>query len=228
MPHLHLSLQAGDDLILKRMKRRHSRDDAIRFCAEMRAPAPGDRLRRRHHRRVPDRGRGDVRTLRSTLIEDCDLSYVHVFPYSARPGTPAARMPQLPGPLVAERAARLREAAQRPMRAHLRPRIGRPLTVLTERGNTGRAEDFTLVRFSGEVRAGRDPDRDRRCADGRALLAELTARGAQRAYAIDALRLIVAVAARVPRRSVERLDLRPRHRAPARQSASARPTAPAA
>lgn len=153
MPHLHLSLQAGDDLILKRMKRRHSRTDAVRFCAEMRALRPDIVFGADLIAGFPTEDQAMfARSL--ALIEECGLSYVHVFPYSARPGTPAARMPQLPGAIIAERAARLREAARQAHARHLAARVGRRLTVLTERGNTGRAEDFTLLRFPRDVAPG--------------------------------------------------------------------------
>ena len=105
------------------------------------------------------------------LITECGLSFVHAFPYSARPGTPAARMPQLSGEIVSERAARLREAAASAHVAHLDARLGRPLSVLTERGNTGRAEDFTLVRFERDVAAGDLLTVTADAADGRALIA---------------------------------------------------------
>jgi threonylcarbamoyladenosine tRNA methylthiotransferase MtaB len=154
MPHLHLSLQAGDDLILKRMKRRHSRTDAIRFCTQLRALRPELAFGADIIAGFPTEDEAMFsRSLE--LIAECDLSYVHAFPYSARPGTPAAKMPQLPGPVVAERAARLREAGRSAHAAHLRRHIGRPLSVLTERGNTARAEDFTLIRFATEVTPGR-------------------------------------------------------------------------
>ncbi|MEN5081282.1 tRNA (N(6)-L-threonylcarbamoyladenosine(37)-C(2))-methylthiotransferase MtaB [Bosea sp. TWI1241] len=154
MPHLHLSLQSGDDLILKRMKRRHGRDDAVAFCAEMRRLRPEIVFGADLIAGFPTEDEAMfARTL--ALIEDCGLSYVHGFPYSARPGTPAARMPQLPAALVRERAARLREAADAAQARHLAARIGRPLTVLTERGGTGRAEDFTLVRFAAAPPPGR-------------------------------------------------------------------------
>ncbi|MBN9455951.1 MAG: tRNA (N(6)-L-threonylcarbamoyladenosine(37)-C(2))-methylthiotransferase MtaB [Bosea sp.] len=170
MPHLHLSLQHGDDLILKRMKRRHGRGDAVRFCGEMRALRPdlvfGADLIAGFPTEDEAMFAGSL-----ALIEDCGLSYVHVFPYSARPGTPAARMPQLPGSMVTERAARLRAAAAVAQQRHLDARMGRPLSVLTERGNTGRAEDFTLVRFVGEVEAGRIVLATGHASDGRALLA---------------------------------------------------------
>ena len=134
MPHLHLSLQAGDDLILKRMKRRHRRADAIRFCDDVRQAPAGHRLRRRSHRRLPDRDRGDVRESRRSIVEECGLTYLHVFPFSPRPGTPAARMPQLPRQLVRERAARLREAGEAALaRLSCRARSVRRRSVLVER-----------------------------------------------------------------------------------------------
>ncbi len=170
MPHLHLSLQHGDDLILKRMKRRHSRDDAIRFCAQMRGLRPDLVFGADLIAGLPTEDEAMfARSL--SLLEACGLSYVHVFPYSARPGTPAARMPQLPGAVVAERAARLRAAAEAAHRRHLEARMGRPLSVLTERGNSGRAEDFTLVRFDREIEPGRIVSATGHASDGRALLA---------------------------------------------------------
>lgn len=170
MPHLHLSLQAGDDLILKRMKRRHSRSDAIRFCAEIRALRPDIVFGADLIAGFPTEDEAMfARSL--ALVEECGLSFVHVFPYSARPGTPAARMPQLSGEIVTERAARLRAAAELAQKRHLAERIGRPLSVLTERGNTGRAEDFTLVRFSRDIAAGQIVPATGHMAEGRALLA---------------------------------------------------------
>jgi threonylcarbamoyladenosine tRNA methylthiotransferase MtaB len=170
MPHLHLSLQAGDDLILKRMKRRHGRDDAIRFCAEMRALRPDIVFGADLIAGFPTEDEA-MFAHSLALVAECGLSFVHVFPYSARPGTPAARMPQLPGPVVSERAARLRETARAAHAGHLQARIGRPLTVLTERGKTGRAEDFTLVRFGRDVTPGEIVTVAAEAMDGRALLA---------------------------------------------------------
>ena len=170
MPHLHLSLQAGDDLILKRMKRRHSRTDAIRFCAEIRHLRPDIVFGADLIAGFPTEDE-EMFARSLSLVEECGLSFVHVFPYSARPGTPAARMPQLPGAIVAERAARLRTAAELAQKRHLSERLGRPLSVLTERGNTGRAEDFTLVRFAREIAAGQIVPATGHRADGRALLA---------------------------------------------------------
>jgi threonylcarbamoyladenosine tRNA methylthiotransferase MtaB len=153
MPHLHLSLQAGDDLVLKRMKRRHSRADAVRFCSEMRSLRPEIVFGADLIAGFPTEDEAMFsRTL--GLIEECGLSYVHGFPFSPRPGTPAARMPQVAGSEIKERAARLREAAEAAHARHLAARIGRPLSVLTERGDTGRAEDFTLVRFGRNVAPG--------------------------------------------------------------------------
>lgn len=170
MPHLHLSLQAGDDLILKRMKRRHSRDDAIRFCAEIRALRPDIVFGADLIAGFPTED--EPMFARSLdLVEACSLSFVHVFPYSARPGTPAARMPQLPGEIVSDRAARLRAVAGAAQARHLAERIGRRLSVLTERGNTGRAEDFTLVRFARDVPPGVIVPVAGHAADGKALLA---------------------------------------------------------
>lgn len=170
MPHLHLSLQAGDDLILKRMKRRHCREDAVRFCAEMRALRPDIVFGADLIAGFPTEDEAMfARSL--SLIDECGLSYVHAFPYSARPGTPAARMPQLPGEIISDRAARLRAAAQAAHARHLQARIGRPLSVLTERGNTGRAEDFTLLRFARDVAAGEIVEACATGANGNALLA---------------------------------------------------------
>jgi len=170
MPHLHLSLQAGDDLILKRMKRRHGRSDAIAFCAQMRELRPDIAFGADLIAGFPTED--EAMFARSLdLIAECGLSYVHVFPYSARPGTPAARMPQHPGGLVAERAARLRAAAAAAHATHLETRLGRPLSVLTERGNTGRAEDFTLIRFARDVAPGDVVAVTAQAADERALLA---------------------------------------------------------
>lgn len=170
MPHLHLSLQSGDDLILKRMKRRHDRADAIRFCREMRALRPdlvfGADL-------IVGFPTEDEAMFRRTLalIEECGLSYVHGFPFSPRPGTPAARMPQVAAAEIRERAARLRAAAEAAHGRHLSARIGRPLSVLTERGDTGRAEDFTLIRFSRGVAAGQILPVTAQAQAGKALLA---------------------------------------------------------
>ena len=147
MPHLHLSLQAGDDLILKRMKRRHSRADAVAVARNARALRPevalGCDLIAGFPTETEDMFR---RTL--DLVDECGLAFVHVFPYSARPGTPADRMPQLSDLLVKERAARLRAAGERALAAHLSSRIGDETDVLIERQGRGRAEFYAAVEFS--------------------------------------------------------------------------------
>ena len=170
MPHLHLSLQAGDDLVLKRMKRRHSRTDAIRFCREMRSLRPGIAFGADLIAGFPTEDE-DMAARTRDLVAECGLSYVHVFPYSPRPDTPAARMPQTPAPLVAERAARLRQEADAAHQRHLDARLGIDLRVLTERGDTGRAEDFTRIRFAGPVEPGRIVTVRAPGHDGRALMA---------------------------------------------------------
>ncbi|HEY9056888.1 MAG TPA: tRNA (N(6)-L-threonylcarbamoyladenosine(37)-C(2))-methylthiotransferase MtaB [Aurantimonas sp.] len=143
MPHLHLSLQAGDDMILKRMKRRHSRDDAIRFCAAMRAARPDIVYGADIIAGFPTET--DAMFDNSLkLVEECGLTHLHVFPFSPREGTPAARMPQLPRSLVKERAARLREAGDTAHAAHLARLVGTAQSVLVERDGIGRCEDFTL------------------------------------------------------------------------------------
>lgn len=170
MPHLHLSLQSGDDLVLKRMKRRHSRAEAISFCKEMRALRPDIVFGADLIAGFPTEDEAMfARTL--ALIEECGLSYVHGFPFSPRPGTPAARMPQVAGGEIKERAARLREAAEAAHGRHLSARIGRPLSVLTERGDTGRAEDFTLVRFGHSVAPGQILGVTSHARSGKSLLA---------------------------------------------------------
>jgi threonylcarbamoyladenosine tRNA methylthiotransferase MtaB len=147
MPHLHLSLQSGDDLILKRMKRRHSRAEAIAVALRAHALRPeialGGDLIAGFPTETED---GFRRSL--DLIADCRLAFVHVFPYSPRPGTPAARMPQLPQPVVKERAARLRAAAGAALAAELSSRVGRETDVLIERPGTGRAEFYAMVGFA--------------------------------------------------------------------------------
>jgi threonylcarbamoyladenosine tRNA methylthiotransferase MtaB len=170
MPHLHLSLQSGDDLILKRMKRRHLRDDAVRFCDEMRSLRPEIAFGADLIAGFPTEDEAMAGRSRD-LIAACGLAYVHVFPYSARPGTPAARMPQLDAALVRERAQRLRSEAEAALARHLEARLGRTLPVLAERGNTGRAPDFTLVRFAGDVAPGAVVAAAATRHDGRALLA---------------------------------------------------------
>src|SRR5690606_12845703 len=141
MPHLHLSVQAGDDLILKRMKRRHGRDDVVRLCARLRALRPEIAFGADLIAGFPTETDAMFqRTL--ALIEDAGLSHLHVFPYSARRGTPAARMPQVPKAVRHERAARLRAAGEQAMARFLERQVGRPAQILIERGGRGRSETF--------------------------------------------------------------------------------------
>jgi threonylcarbamoyladenosine tRNA methylthiotransferase MtaB len=149
MPHLHLSLQAGDDMILKRMKRRHSRDDAIRFCEDARRLRPDIVFGADIIAGFPTEDEAMFQNSLA-LVEECGLTHLHVFPYSPRKGTPAARMPQVAHPVVRERARRLREAGAARLHQHLDRQVGRALTVLTERGGIARAEDFTAVRLPAE------------------------------------------------------------------------------
>jgi threonylcarbamoyladenosine tRNA methylthiotransferase MtaB len=153
MPHLHLSLQAGDDMILKRMKRRHSRTEAIRFCNDIRAVRPDMVFGADIIAGFPTETE-DMFARSLDLVEECGLTHLHVFPYSPRPGTPAARMPQVAGPLIKERSARLRAKGAERLSAHLDRQIGRRLQILGERGGIGRAEDFSPVRI-GEAARGR-------------------------------------------------------------------------
>ncbi|MGP8171042.1 radical SAM protein, partial [Rhodoblastus sp.] len=149
-PYLHLSLQSGDDLILKRMKRRHSRADSVDFCAGLRRLRPDMVFGADLIAGFPTED--EAMAARSlALIEDCGLSFLHVFPFSPRPGTPAARMPQVAPDIVKARAARLRQAGDEAFRRHLAARVGRNLRILTERGGMGRAEDFTPVRTIGRA-----------------------------------------------------------------------------
>jgi threonylcarbamoyladenosine tRNA methylthiotransferase MtaB len=144
MPHLHLSLQAGNNLILKRMKRRHSRGDAIRVCREVRQARPDIVFGADLIAGFPTETEAMFEDSLA-LVEDCGLTQVHAFPYSARPGTPAARMPQVAPAVAKARAARLRDAGAEAFRRHLDAQIGRCITALVERGGKGRAEDFTPV-----------------------------------------------------------------------------------
>ncbi len=146
MPHLHLSLQAGDDMILKRMKRRHSRDDSIRFCAEIRQKRPDIVFGADIIAGFPTETEAMFENSLA-IVEECGLTFLHVFPFSPREGTPAARMPQLEKPVVKERAARLRAVGDRAHAAHLSRLVGSRQSVLIEREGVGRAENFTLCRI---------------------------------------------------------------------------------
>lgn len=149
MPHLHLSLQHGDDLILKRMKRRHLRDDAIRFCEDARALRPDIVFGADIIAGFPTET--DAHFANSVkLVEDCGLTFLHVFPFSPRKGTPAARMPQLVGPVIRARAAALRAAGEAALARHLAAQVGRTHRILTESPRMGRTEQFTEVAFASD------------------------------------------------------------------------------
>jgi len=146
MPHLHLSLQHGDNMILKRMKRRHSRDDAIQFALEARRLRPDMTFGADIIAGFPTET--DAMFENSLqLVEDCDLTWLHVFPYSPRPGTPAARMPQVSGAKIKSRAASLRNAGTAQVKQHLAAQVGRFHSILMESPTMGRTEQFTEVRF---------------------------------------------------------------------------------
>ena len=153
MPHLHLSLQHGDDLILKRMKRRHLRDDAIRFCEEARHLRPdivfGADIIAGFPTETEQMFENSLK-----LVEDCGLTFLHVFPFSRREGTPAARMPQVRGPAIKERAARLRAAGEAALVRHLDAQTGHSHRILTEGPRLGRTEQFTEVTFTSDQPEG--------------------------------------------------------------------------
>ncbi|HEY0147065.1 MAG TPA: tRNA (N(6)-L-threonylcarbamoyladenosine(37)-C(2))-methylthiotransferase MtaB [Methylovirgula sp.] len=155
MPHLHLSLQAGDDLTLKRMKRRHLRSDAIAFCEKARALRPdivfGADMIAGFPTETDEMFENSYR-----IVDECGLTYLHVFPFSARRGTPAARMPQVVGTIVKERAARLREKGTTVLSSYLQSQRGRVVDVLVENGGAGRTPQFAevMLQDDGWRRAG--------------------------------------------------------------------------
>jgi threonylcarbamoyladenosine tRNA methylthiotransferase MtaB len=146
MPHLHLSLQHGDDLILKRMKRRHLRDDAIQFCETARKLRPDMTYGADIIAGFPTETNAHFENS-MRLVRDCDLTWLHVFPYSPRTGTPAARMPQINGNTIKSRAAELRRIGQDQVTKHLSQQIGKTHHILMENPNMGRTEQFTEVHF---------------------------------------------------------------------------------
>jgi threonylcarbamoyladenosine tRNA methylthiotransferase MtaB len=170
MPHLHLSLQHGDDLILKRMKRRHLRADAIRFTETVRRLRPDVVFGADIIAGFPTET--DEAFARSReLIGECGLTHLHVFPYSERPGTPAARMPQVPHPVRKARARLLRQDGEAALRRHLDAEIGAKRRVLAESNNMGRTEQFTPVRLSAHAEPGTLIDVTIAGHDGKHLLA---------------------------------------------------------
>ena len=147
MPHLHLSLQAGDNMILKRMKRRHSREQAIAFCKTARQLRPDVVFGADIIAGFPTETE-DMFANSLALVEECDLTHLHVFPYSPRPETPAARMPQLPRDVIKRRAAELREAGNKSLNRFLQGEVGKTRAVLIEKPGLGRSEQFALVEFT--------------------------------------------------------------------------------
>jgi threonylcarbamoyladenosine tRNA methylthiotransferase MtaB len=153
MPHLHLSLQSGDDMILKRMQRRHCRADAIGFCEEARRLRPDMVFGADLIAGFPTET--DAMFANSLqLIDDCGLTFLHVFPFSSRPGTPAARMPQVAGRTVKARAAALREKGQAALASHLSALVGREVELLMERGGLGRTPGFAEVAVDADASPG--------------------------------------------------------------------------
>ncbi len=170
MPHLHQSLQAGDDMILKRMKRRHSRADAIAFCNDVRRLRPDVVFGADIIAGFPTETE-DMFARSLDLVDDCGLTQLHVFPFSPRPGTPAAKMPQLDRGVIKERAQRLRDKGEMALLAHLDAQVGATHRVLTERGGIARTEQFTAVRLNSPVAPGLFLDLTVAGHDGRQLLA---------------------------------------------------------
>ncbi|MBX8801429.1 tRNA (N(6)-L-threonylcarbamoyladenosine(37)-C(2))-methylthiotransferase MtaB [Ochrobactrum sp. MR28] len=171
MPHLHLSLQSGDNMILKRMKRRHLRDDSIRFCEDVRKLRPdavfGADIIAGFPTETEEMFQNSIR-----IVEECGLSHLHVFPYSPREGTPAARMPQLRREVIKERAARLRVAGDAAYRLHLESLNGTVQNILVERDGLGRTEGFTLTGLNtDDLSAGQIVSRMISGHDGDKLLA---------------------------------------------------------
>ena len=170
MPHVHLSLQSGDDLILKRMKRRHTRADAISFCERVRRLRPDVVFGADIIAGFPTET--EAMFARSLdLVDGCGLTQLHVFPFSPRPGTPAARMPQVDRAVVKERARRLREKGEIALRDHLDREVGSHRRVLVESRAIGRTEQFVPVRLAAPLEPGVILDLAIKAHDGRQLLA---------------------------------------------------------
>jgi threonylcarbamoyladenosine tRNA methylthiotransferase MtaB len=170
MPHLHLSLQAGDDLILKRMKRRHLRSDAIAFCAEVRKLRPDTAFGADIIVGFPTETE-DMFRRSLDLIDECGLTQLHVFPFSPRPGTPAARMPQVDRVVIRERAWRLREKGEAALRRHLDGEIGARRRVLAEARLLGRTEQFVPVKLGASAQPGAILEVTMQAHDGRQFVA---------------------------------------------------------
>ncbi|MEL7229675.1 MAG: tRNA (N(6)-L-threonylcarbamoyladenosine(37)-C(2))-methylthiotransferase MtaB [Pseudomonadota bacterium] len=147
MPHLHLSLQSGDDMILKRMKRRHLRDHTIRFCEDVRAARPDMVFGADIIAGFPTETEAMFENSMA-IVEEAGLTHLHIFPFSPRPGTPAAKMPPVDGAVIKERAARLRALGAQRLSAYLESRVGDTVPVLMESGGRGRLEQFTQMAVS--------------------------------------------------------------------------------
>ena len=160
MPHLHLSMQAGDDMILKRMKRRHTRDDAVTFCAKVKRLRPdtvfGADLIAGFPTETDEMFENSL-----SVVDDCDLTYLHVFPFSPRQGTPAARMPQVERAVVKERAAQLRDKGAKALTRFLDGHSGNEVELLVEKGSIGRTRQFAEMRVPAAVPARRHGARAR-------------------------------------------------------------------
>ena len=153
LPYFHLSLQAGDDMVLKRMKRRHNREDAIKVCDRIRATRPDATFGADLIAGFPTET-DEMFENTLAIIDECDLTHLHVFPYSERGDTPAAKMPAVPKKIRRERAARLRAAGEVRLSDLLKTRIGKTASVLIEKDNMGRCEQFLQVRLNQDVETG--------------------------------------------------------------------------
>lgn len=153
MPHLHLSLQAGDNMILKRMKRRHSREDAIEFCQTVRSLRPEIVFGADLIAGFPTETEAMFENSLA-LVDECGLTFLHVFPFSPRPDTPAAKMPQVSRQIVKERAARLRAKGEECLQKYMKIQEGQPVELLMERDEVGRAENFMEVKLEGPYKPG--------------------------------------------------------------------------
>ncbi len=174
MPHLHLSVQAGDNMILKRMKRRHQREDVIEFCAKARSLRPDIVFGADLIAGFPTES-DEMAQNTLNLIAECGLTWLHIFPYSQRPGTPAARMPQVARKTIRERAVALRRIAERQTRSFLQGQVGRCRKVLMESPTTGRTEQFAMAKFETRQRTGTIIDCEFIGQDGSHLIAKAKA-----------------------------------------------------
>ena len=153
LPYFHLSLQSGDNMILKRMKRRHSREDSIEICKKIRRERPDATFGADIIAGFPTETE-EMFNNTISLIEACDLTHLHVFPYSERVGTPAARMPKVPIEIRRQRASILREVGKRRLQTSMKKRIGKEAIVVVEKNNFGRCESYFNVKLSRNFKPG--------------------------------------------------------------------------